>query len=64
MSALPVGAQIHSKADNIEKGGGRGFSLGHVILRTQERSLAELRAGGLRGESCQAQVSTADQMRW
>lgn len=21
MSALPVGAQIHSKADNIEKGG-------------------------------------------
>lgn len=31
------------------EGRGRGFSLGHVILRTQERSLAELRAGGPEG---------------
>lgn len=56
MSVFPVGAQIHSsahsKGDNSEKGGGRGFSLGHAILRTQERSLAELRARALRGESC------------
>lgn len=53
MSVFPVGAQIHSsahsKGDNSEKGGGRGFSLGHVILRTQERNLAELRAGGPEG---------------